>query len=107
MPQTFAGWQPSAFDTGVPPLLIGGLSHAHCDPRSIPAVPGAWASRNFRSMALALEGESQRSSALRAIDQTRLNSRQTDRPQSSIRLAVTVRNHVHMTVASESNHHPG
>src|SRR5437870_963500 len=107
MTPILAGLQPSAFDTGVPPLLIGGLSHAHCDPRSIPAVPGAWASRHFRSMALALEGDSQRSSALRAIHQSRLNSRQTDRPQSSFRLAVTVRDHVHMTVASESNHHPG
>jgi len=45
---------PSAFDIGVPPLLIGWLSHAHCDPRPIPAVPGAWASRHFRPMALAV-----------------------------------------------------
>src|SRR5205823_13781680 len=82
---------PSAYDIGVPPLLIGWLSHAHCDPRPIPAVPGAWASRHFRPMALAVEGESRRSSALRAIYQSRLNSRQTDRPWSSFKLAVTVR----------------
>jgi hypothetical protein len=35
--------------------LIGWLSHAHCDPRPIPAVPGAWASRHFRPMALAVD----------------------------------------------------
>src|SRR5205809_6887549 len=94
---------PDAFDIVDSLLLLGWLSHAHCDPRPIPAVPGAWASRHFRPMALAVEGESRRSSALRAIYQSRLNSWQTDRPWSSFKLAVTVRDHVHITVASESD----
>ena len=56
-----------------------------------------------RSMALAVDPGSERSSASRAIHQPRLNSRQTDRPWSSFKLAVTVRDHVHITVASESD----
>jgi hypothetical protein len=100
------GLQPSAFGVRVPPLLIGWLSHAHCDSRPISPVPGAWASRHFRSMALAVDGDSQRSSTLRAIHQSPLNSRQTDWPRSSYKFAVTVRGHVHITIASESDHHP-
>src|SRR5205814_8888401 len=89
---------PSAYDIGVPPLLIGWLSHAHCDPRPIPAVPGAWANRHFRPMALAVEGESRRSSALRAIYQSRLNSRQADGPRSSFKPPVTGRDPITTTV---------